>query len=326
MSVKSHLSKMTEGILNDIPSAPVAPTESERRVLPSIGKKSSGLTAPGALAHFSRDFQEMESEMTRIKSTQGMPATLLLTQIKKSPYQTRKIDEAKIAELVDNFRFNPLSTPISVRKLEDGQYELIAGHHRLEAYSRLGRNDIPCSVISLTNEEAEKVVFYDNLMAPQLTDYEKYAGFSLIKKSQSATDEQLAAQSGLSRTLITYLMSFERLPQTAIALIDRHPSCIGANLAAKLAALPASLHEKITEGIQLLIDGRLSQTNLIDWIESKAKPAKPEVTTIKAGRLKFADIVQRANQVTIRFSDPEEAQAIQEELVALLKSRASSQR
>lgn len=317
MNMKKHMQMFTAGILNpdDGPSA------AARTAPPS----RTGMTAPGALAHFSKDFTDMEREVARLKQNQGLPATISRDLLDPSPYQTRKLDENKVAELVANLTANPLSTPITVRRVGE-RYQIIAGHHRDAAYGVMGRKDIAVSVIDVTDAEAQRLVFYDNLLAPQLTDFEKFAGFAALRSARGMTMEQLATEAGISKTLVSYLMSFDRLAPEVFAAVEKHPTVIGATLAAKLATLPTQLNERTAQAIELLANGQLLSSNAIAWIEQKEKPVKPESTTIKSGRYKYADVVRRDKQVTIRFADSEDADAIEQALIDLLQAKASSQK
>lgn len=317
MSLKNHMSKLTDGILDDSKQLPRPAQEKRIQV---------GMTAPGGLAHFSKDFTDMKVEVDRLKASQGLPATLLIAELHTSPYQTRRLNEEKVAELTANLMANPLSTPITVRRIGKDQYEIVTGHHRVEAFKHLGRKEIPASVIELTDAEAERLVFYDNLLAPLLTDYEKYAGFARLKSTRSISIEQLATEAGVSKALVGIIMSFERLPADVIEIIANNPTCVGANLASKLATIPDTLSSRVLEAVQLIADNRLSQAGAMAWVNQREKPTKPETTTIKYGRFKFADVVTRDNQISIKFADPKDAVEIEQAIVALLKAHATAQK
>lgn len=315
MSIQSRMSKLTDGIMD----SGNKPASSE---LPPPRKVT---TAPAALAHFSADFNHLKVEVDRLKSTQGLPATIPLTQLHYRPNQTRRIDEKKVAELVANLMANPLLTPVTARKRSDEQYEVIGGRHRIEAYRRLGRAEIQVSVVDLSDDEADRLVFYDNLLAPQLTDFEKYQGFSQLKKARNISNDQLAMESGISKTLVTYLMSFDRLPEPVLNAIASQPSTVGANIALKLAMLPASMTDRTVQAIGLIADERLTQANAVAWIEQKDKPTKPEATTIKSGRQRFADVVRRENQISIKFAAAEDAVELEQEILEFLREKSKRQ-
>lgn len=315
MSIQSRMSQLTDGIMDAANKPASAELPPPRRVT----------TAPAALAHFSADFNHLKVEVDRLKATQGLPATIPLVQLHYRPNQTRRIDEKKVAELMANLMANPLLTPVTARRISDGYYEVIGGRHRIEAYRRLGRLEIAVSVVELNDDEADRLVFYDNLLAPQLTDFEKYQGFSQLKKKRNISNDQLAMESGISKTLVTYLMSFERLPEPILNAIEAQPSTVGANLAIKLVALPASMTDRAVQAIGLISDERLTQANALAWIEQKDRPTKPEATTIKSGRQKFADVVRRENQISIKFTAVEDAAELEQEILEFLREKSKRQ-
>ena len=320
MSIRSHLSKLTEGIL-DSPDA----VQNDRAPNTSDKKSSPSLTAPGALAHFSKDYREMETEVSKLKAAQGYPAIIAIKDLVTSPFQTRNMDESRIQELLANLTANPLSTPVTVRsigELSAQRYELVAGHHRVEAFKRLGRSEITASVITLSDAQAQSLVFYDNLLSPQLLDFEKYLGFASLKQSRGLTLEDMAAESGLSKSLVGLIMSFSKLAPEVLSAIKKHPATVSASLAQKLCSLKPDLQSRIITAVEMIAEGKLMQATAVRWIEQIPVPPKAQSTPIKAGRYKYAEISHRPGQVTIKFSDPDESNAAQEELIALLQQRA----
>ena len=318
MSIRNHMSRLTEGILDQNGVIKPGATDGEKR--------SGALTAPGALAHFSKDYQNLESELAKAKASLGVPALLDVSAIVSSPYQTRSIDELRITELMANLAHNALSTPVTVRKLSDAPaYELIAGHHRLEAFKRLGRAEIPGSIISANDAQAERLVFYDNLIAPQLNDYEKYLGFAQLKKSQNLTLEHMAIESGLSTPMIGFIMSYERLPANVLTAISKHPGAVKGILIQKLAALPSNYNDRIIESIGKIADGSLLPVHAIRWILDKTKTqTKPKVTLIRSGRFKFADVSRKDGHLSIKFTNTEDAQFLEDALIDLVKKHATN--
>lgn len=85
--------------------------------------------------------------------------------IEDSPYQVRQIDEGSdsFKELVESVRANGLCNPLTVRKLNEDRYELIAGHRRRRACDLAGMMSIPCYIRSVDEEEAEALTCVENL-------------------------------------------------------------------------------------------------------------------------------------------------------------------
>jgi ParB family chromosome partitioning protein len=83
-------------------------------------------------------------------------------RIDPNEYSLRKIDEAFLAELIQSVRSNSLLQPICVMPSGD-RFKVIFGHHRLEAYKRLGIKKIRAIVRRVAIEEAFLMMVVENI-------------------------------------------------------------------------------------------------------------------------------------------------------------------
>ncbi len=269
----------------------------------------------------------MQREMEALKKQKAGGVQLRLSQLRSSPYQLGPLMESRVAALVANLAKNPLSSPIVVRPTsEDDVFEMVAGHHRAEAFRRLGRSDIAAVVRELSDDEAERVVFYDNLLAPELTDYDKYLGFSARRASRGMTQEQLAEEAGVAQSVVSRLLSFEKLPPAAQELVKANPTQVGARLFQEMAALATAYEERVVEALSRVIAGKLTASAAPGWVKSseRAAPAPAAKTLVKRGKSRFAEVRCRGSQVVISFSTPEDASACNEKLIETLKAVSAS--
>ncbi len=289
----------------------------QRRIL-----KSSGLVSAPSIDDAAAALPRLDGS----GSTDGKPFLVPLSLISDSPYQTSPISEDKVSELVDNLSRNPLSSPVVLRRGRQGRLELIAGRHRIEAYKRLGRQEIEATLRDLTDDDAEKLVFYDNLFAPSMTDFQKYLGFSQRKARLGLTQEQLAQESGVSRVVVTKLLSFDGLPESVFAALKENPRTIGANAAAEFVALARKSPDLAIQAIYAIALGDMTQKAAIAWLKAggaaKTEAPRPAATKalIKSGRTKYAALVQRENRLVITLNTQDAD--LYQELGAWLKSRA----
>lgn len=289
----------------------------QRRIL-----KSSGLVSAPSVEDAAAALPRLDGN----GSTDGKPFLVPLSLINDSPYQTSPVNEDKIADLMKNLGKNPLSSPVVLRRGHQGRLELIAGRHRIEAYKRLGRQEIEATLRDLSDDDAEKLVFYDNLFAPSMTDFQKYLGFSQRKARLGLTQEQLAEESGVSRTVVSKLLSFDGLPESVLAALKENPQTIGANAAADFVALAKMSPDLAVQAIYAIALGEMTQKAALAWLKAggatKAETAKPVATKalIKSGRQKYAELVQRENRLVISLNTVDAG--LYQELEAWLKSRA----
>ena len=84
--------------------------------------------------------------------------------INQSPYQIPYADESYIEELMGSITdTGGVISPVVVRTISSGKYELIAGHTRLEACRRLGLTEVSAVVRVMSDGEAAKALIADNL-------------------------------------------------------------------------------------------------------------------------------------------------------------------
>jgi hypothetical protein len=84
-----------------------------------------------------------------------------LQPFKNHPFSVR--DDSEMKALVESVRAGGVNQPALVRPLENGGYEIIAGHRRLKASELAGYTDLPCIVREMTDDEAILAMTDDNL-------------------------------------------------------------------------------------------------------------------------------------------------------------------
>ena len=100
--------------------------------------------------------------------------------------------------LVESISNLGVLTPIIVRSLDDGQYEIISGHRRAEACKRLGIETIPCIVKELTRDEATVILVDLNLQRDEVLPSEKAHAYKMkmdALKNQGARTDLTSTQS-----------------------------------------------------------------------------------------------------------------------------------
>lgn len=95
----------------------------------------------------------------------------------------RAVNEDAVARLAESIERLGLRTPITIRVDKDlpdpdtgevmGGYVLVAGRHRLEAYKKLGKKQIPAIVRDCDEREAEMWEIAENLHRAELTALER---------------------------------------------------------------------------------------------------------------------------------------------------------
>mgnify|MGYP002233366106 CR=1 FL=1 len=91
-----------------------------------------------------------------------------------SPFQARReFSEQELAALAQSIRENGLLQPISVRKVSDGGYELVAGERRLRACRLAKMNTIPAILCDYDDERTAALGLLENIQRADLNPFEQ---------------------------------------------------------------------------------------------------------------------------------------------------------
>ena len=201
------------------------------------------------------------------------PSLIPLDLIVRSPFQNRsRVNEEEVALLAEDIRRDGLRNPATVRPLPDGHYELVSGETRVEAFRVLARTEMPAFVRPMGDTEAARGAVLDNFFHRDLEDYEIYKGFKTLMDCGAASSlGQLASLTPWGKTHVFRFMSFGKLPQTAMDILEESADLISAKVAGEFAKLavdgmPAEL---VTDALRLAVEGRLDPHQSAKWAESK---------------------------------------------------------
>lgn len=144
------------------------------------------------------------------------PATQMridLDRIDPSPYQARQVfDEAELAELAASLTAHGQIQPIVVRVGGNARYELIAGERRCRAARLAGWQKIRAEVLVLTDAQAATLSLAENLRRSTLSPVEEARGLQALLQT-GQTQEQLAAEFGITQSQISYRVRLLELPE-----------------------------------------------------------------------------------------------------------------
>ena len=133
--------------------------------------------------------------------------------ITPNPRQPRRtFDEETLEELAASITEVGLLQPVVVRKIGDGNYELVMGERRWRASQRAGLEYIPASVRETPDTDMLRDALLENLHRQQLDPLEEAAAYQQLLDDFGATHEQLAQKVGRSRPHISNTLRLLNLP------------------------------------------------------------------------------------------------------------------
>jgi ParB-like chromosome segregation protein Spo0J len=105
----------------------------------------------------------------------------------------REVNTAAVKRLADSINQIGLRHPITVRE-KGGQYLLVAGRHRLEAYKKMDIEYIPATIVKMTNDDAKLWEIAENLHRSELTKLERDDNIAEWIKITERISSQLATK------------------------------------------------------------------------------------------------------------------------------------
>ena len=115
------------------------------------------------------DMMELNDE----KSSLMLP----ISQVESCAAQPRKLfDPDALADLADSIRQHGIIQPLTVRKLQSGYYQIIAGERRWRAARMAGLTQVPAVVIEADDRKAMELAMIENLQREDLNPIEEAEG------------------------------------------------------------------------------------------------------------------------------------------------------
>lgn len=133
------------------------------------------------------------------KRVNYIPVDLILPNV----YQPRKhFDEESLEELAQSINVHGVIQPLSVRKLGENKYELVAGERRLKAAKKAGLTEVPAIIIDISDKESAAIALLENLQREDLNFLEEAEAYYNLIKDHSYTQEKLAEVIGKKQSTI----------------------------------------------------------------------------------------------------------------------------
>ena len=143
--------------------------------------------------------------------------------IKANPNQPRReFDEEALEELAESIRQIGIIQPITLRQMEDGTYQIIAGERRWRASQRAGLDTIPAYVRTVNDEGMMQMALVENIQREDLNAVEIALAYQKLIEQYSLTQDALSEKVGKKRATIANYLRLLKLPaQVQMALKKR---------------------------------------------------------------------------------------------------------
>ena len=133
--------------------------------------------------------------------------------IEPNPFQPRmSFDTEALEELTNSIRTLGLIQPITVRKTDDGKYQIISGERRFRACRAAGMDFIPAYIRSASDQGMLEMAIVENIQREDLDPIEVALGYRRLIEECSLTQEQMAERIGKKRASVTNYLRLLKLP------------------------------------------------------------------------------------------------------------------
>lgn len=136
-----------------------------------------------------------------------------LDQIEVNPKQPRRdFDETALNELASSIKMHDIIQPLTVTRLANGKYRLIAGERRFRASKIAGLKDVPVYIRQANDTELLELSLLENLQRKDLNAMEVALSYKRLMDELEYTQEQVAERMGKERSTVTNYIRLLKLP------------------------------------------------------------------------------------------------------------------
>ena len=139
---------------------------------------------------------------------------LMVSTIQIRPNKTqprRNFDEDELKSLSRSIVENGILQPLAVRRINNTEFELIAGERRLRAAIMAGLSKVPCVIHQCNDKESALLALIENLQRSDLNMFEEGRGIARLIRKYGLTQEQAAIKLGKKQSTIANKLRLLRL-------------------------------------------------------------------------------------------------------------------
>ena len=148
---------------------------------------------------------------------------IAISLIKANPNQPRReFDAEALQELADSIKETGIIQPITLRKMDDGTYQIIAGERRFRASQLAGLTAVPAYIRTADDENVMEMALVENIQREDLNAMEIALAYQHLLEEYELTQERLSERVGKKRTTVANYLRLLKLPaQIQMALKNR---------------------------------------------------------------------------------------------------------
>ena len=224
--------------------------------------------------------------------------------IEPNPFQPRmSFDQEALEELAESIRTLGLIQPITVRRKDDGRYQIISGERRFRASRLSGMDMIPAYIRDTNDQGMLEMAIVENIQREDLDPIEVAMSYQRLIEECSLTQEQMAIRVGKKRASVTNYLRLLKLPAKI-----QHDLKVGLLSVGHAKVLLGIEDLKVQEYLcDLVIKEGMSVRQLEEKIAKLAEPkkkAEPESQDLPDEYFKVLELVGKyfENNISLKRS------------------------
>lgn len=246
---------------------------------------------------------------------------IAISKIKANPNQPRReFDPEALQELADSIKEIGIIQPITLRQMEDGTYQIIAGERRFRASQLAGLTALPAYIRTVDDENVMEMALIENIQREDLNAMEIALAYQHLLDEYDLTQERLSERVGKKRTTIANYLRLLKLPAQIQMALKNHELDMGH--ARALLSLDNPVDQiNLFQDIQIMGYSVRKVEEIIKKIKSTKAPAQAKPTgeydLLKKHLSNFfnTDVQLTCNakgkgKIAITFKDEDELQRI----------------
>lgn len=228
-----------------------------------------------------------------------------LSKIQANPGQPRQIfDEEALEELSMSIRQIGVIQPITLREIENGEYQIIAGERRYRASLKAGLTTVPAYVRTVKDETVMEMALIENIQREDLNSIEIALAYQNLIDTYDLTQERLSERVGKKRATIANYLRLLKLPaEIQMGIRDRKVDMAHARTLVTLDDVSAQL-----EVYELILEEGLSVRKVEEYVRAINEGEKLE------DLLKEEKAVNTVKKQGVKKATPEEFELLKKHL------------
>ena len=157
---------------------------------------------------------------TEVSAGKSPYQLLPIHKVEPNPDQPRRdFDPEELQSLADSIEQHGVVQPLTVRELQSGYYQIIAGERRWRAARMANLREIPAVIIEADDKKVMELALIENLQRQDLNPVEEAMGYRTLMAEYGLTQEDAAKEVGKSRPAVANALRLLNLPEKVLEMV-----------------------------------------------------------------------------------------------------------